>query len=268
MALGKSGTVDIHGGGKDLIFPHHENELSQSEAATGKPFIKYWLHNGFVNIDKEKMSKSLGNILNIRDVLKEYSTEAVRLFLLSSHYRSPIDYTRESLKESEAAVERVYRTLERLETDWPEVAGAAVDDKKIKERLQPVINAMDDDFNTAAALGRIFVESTRANTLMDSAAAPGVEEVLLEELSLIKAVIKEAGGFLGIFVSDPAEYFNEIKSNAGVPAEEIDGLIKERLEARGRKDFKRADEIRDDLKARGIALEDGPQGTTWSVISK
>jgi cysteinyl-tRNA synthetase len=256
-------TIDIHGGGKDLIFPHHENEIAQSEAATGKTFIRYWLHNGFVNIDREKMSKSLGNILNIRDVLKCYTSEAVRLFLLSSHYRSPIDYSRDSLKESEAAVERLYRTLLRMEDDWPDITGAAVDEELKKERMRPLIDAMDDDFNTAAAIGHIFEEAGRANRLMDGAGSTGATEELTGELPLIRSVIKEAAGFLGIFHRNPQEYFDDIKGRVAVPVEEIERLIKERNEARERKDFKRADEIRDGLKEKGIILEDTPKGTVW-----
>jgi cysteinyl-tRNA synthetase len=256
-------TIDIHGGGKDLIFPHHENELAQSEAATGKEFIRYWLHNGFVNIDREKMSKSLGNILNIRDVLKAYTNEAVRLFLLSSHYRSPIDYTRDSLKEAEAAVERFYRTIKRMEDDWPDVTVAEVDEGRKRELMEPVIDAMDDDFNTAAAIGRIFEETNRANRLMDEAGATGAKDKLKEELPPVMAVFKEAGRFLGIFHRTPREYFDDVRGRVGVPAEEIERLIFERDEARKSKDFKRADAIRDGLKKRGIILEDTPKGTVW-----
>ncbi len=254
-------TLDIHGGGKDLIFPHHENEIAQSEASTGKEFVRYWLHNGFVNIDKEKMSKSLGNILNIRDVLKEFSREAVRLFLLSNHYRSPIDYSRESLTEATAALERFYRTLKRMEDDY--TLSSEVEDAALKERLAPILDAMNDDFNTAIAIGRVFEEVGEANRLMDSAKKNGTK--LTTELSLIRALFKEASGFLGIFDRSAAEFFDEVKEGAGVDAEVIEGLIVERKKARDDKDFKRADEIRDELKAKGIILEDTAKGTTWTV---
>ncbi|MEE9542247.1 MAG: cysteine--tRNA ligase [Thermodesulfobacteriota bacterium] len=254
-------TLDIHGGGKDLIFPHHENEIAQSEASTGKEFVRYWLHNGFVNIDKEKMSKSLGNILNIRDVLKEFSREAVRLFLLSNHYRSPIDYSRESLTEATAALERFYRTLKRMEDDY--TLSSEVEDAALKERLAPILDAMNDDFNTAIAIGRVFEEVGEANRLMDSAKKNGTE--LVTELSLIRALFKEASGFLGIFDRSAAEFFDEVKEGAGVDAEVIEGLIVERKKARDDKDFKRADEIRDELKAKGIILEDTAKGTSWTV---
>ena len=254
-------TLDIHGGGKDLIFPHHENEIAQSEASTGKEFVRYWLHNGFVNIDKEKMSKSLGNILNIRDVLKEYSREAIRLFLLSSHYRSPIDYSRESLVEATSALERFYRTLKRMEDDY--TLSTEVDETALKERLAPVLDAMNDDFNTAIAIGRIFEEVNEANRLMDSDKEKGGEVVT--ELSLIRAVFKEVSGFLGIFSRSGAEFFDEAKLSADVDAKLVEGLIAERNKARDDKDFKRADEIRDELKAKGIILEDTAKGTSWTV---
>jgi cysteinyl-tRNA synthetase len=256
-------TIDIHGGGKDLIFPHHENEIAQSEAATGKPFIRYWLHNGFVNIDREKMSKSLGNILNIKDVLNRNTNEAVRLFLLSSHYRSPIDYTVDSIKAAETAVEKVYRTVKRIESDWPDIMCAAVDEERKKRRIQPIIDAMDDDFNTAAAIGRIFEETGKANGLMDEAAATGKTEALNEKLPVIMAVFKEAGRFLGIFHRTPGQYFDDVRSRVGVPKEEIERLIGQREEARKGKDFKRADAIRAELKEKGIILEDTPKGTVW-----
>ena len=250
----------MHGGGKDLIFPHHENEIAQSEAATSiAPFARYWLHNGFVNIEKEKMSKSVGNILNIRDALKASTSEALRLFLLSSHYRSPIDYTRDSLKEAEAAVERAYKTLERIEFALGKAAHAGPGAEAIKERMNPLIEAMDDDFNTAGAVGGIFKEITLANRIMDS----GSGEV--EELAMVRGVIQEASRFLGIFAKNPADYFAEIKGRSSVPAEEIERLIVERAVARKRKDFPRADAIRKELLAKGIILEDTPGGTVWTV---
>ncbi len=258
-------TVDIHGGGKDLIFPHHENEIAQSESATGKtPYVKYWLHNGFVNIEKEKMSKSLGNILNIRDVVTDHTREAVRLFLLSSHYRSPIDYSEDSLKEAEAAVERFYKTIQRINTEWPETKGVDVCVQCNEGRFTEILNAMDDDFNTAEVIGNIFKEVGRANRLMDEAKASGKHEGLID-LSYILSMFHEASEFLGIFGRTPEEYFSDKNSRSSVPAQEIEKLIAERNEARKKKDFKRADEIRQGLLEKGIVLEDGANGTTWSV---
>ncbi|MFQ5465823.1 MAG: cysteine--tRNA ligase [Thermodesulfobacteriota bacterium] len=256
-------TIDIHGGGKDLIFPHHENEIAQSEAATSQvPFVRYWLHNGFVNIEKEKMSKSVGNILNIRDALAGHTGEAVRLFLLSSHYRSPIDYSADSLREAEAAVERVYKTLGRLSAEAQLQEATAEDVEKI---LRPFHEAMDDDFNTAEAIGALFKEVTRANRLLDGAKGGGLDDDATRELAAIAAAFREAGGILGVFAREPEDYFAEVKGRVSVPADEIERLIAERNEARKRKDFARADEIRAGLLDKGIVLEDAAGGTTWSV---
>ncbi len=258
-------TIDIHGGGKDLIFPHHENEIAQSEAATGKtPYVKYWLHNGFVNIEREKMSKSLGNILNIRDVLKDHTSEAVRLFLLSSHYRSPIDYSKDSLKDSEAAMERFYKTVQRIGAEYPDALKIEFCVPCIEDRFQPIFEAMNDDFNTAEVIGMIFKEVNKANRIMDEAKASGKPSGLVD-LSCTIFVFKEAGKFLGLFTRTPEEYFSEKNSRALLPPEEIERLIKERNDARKNKDFKKADEIRDGLLQKGIVLEDSPKGTTWSV---
>ncbi len=276
-------TIDIHGGGKDLIFPHHENEIAQSESATGKaPYVKYWLHNGFVNIEKEKMSKSLGNILNIRDVLTDYTAEALRLFLLSSHYRSPIDYSRESLKDSEAAVERFYKTLQRIEDECPEAMTVEYCIRCNPDRFTSIIEAMDDDFNTAQVIGSVFKEVNRANRILDENRAKGKTEFL--DLSYIVSLFREAGSFLGIFVKKPADYFRERASRkvslrgtmtttvtmTGTLTtmsreEDIEQLIKKREEARKSRDFKLADEIRDDLLKKGIVLEDTAKGTVWGV---
>ena len=256
-------TIDIHGGGKDLIFPHHENEIAQSEAATGRtPFVRYWLHNGFVNIEKEKMSKSLGNILNIRDALAGHTGEAVRLFLISSHYRSPIDYSADSLREAEAAVERVYKTLGRISSESPASVAAAEDVERI---LRPFHEAMDDDFNTAEATGALFKEVTRANRLLDGAKDGGLTDDAARELAAIAAAFREAGAILGVFARDPEDYFAEVKGRVSVPADEIERLIAERNEARKKRDFARADGIRAELLEKGIVLEDTPEGTVWTV---
>ena len=257
-------TIDIHGGGKDLIFPHHENEIAQSEAATGKPFVRYWLHNGFVNIDKEKMSKSIGNILSIGDALAEHSGEVIRLFLLSSHYRSPIDYTEDSLTEAGAALERFYRTLKRIDE-----AGVSeeADVKRVEEKMISIEQAMDDDFNTAQAIGTVFEEVNEANRILDSAGAggEGLSENALAELAALREVFKRTGEILGVFDKSAAEFFDEIKSSATVDPAEIERLIAERNRARADKEFALADKIRDDLKAKGIVLEDTAKGTEWTV---
>ncbi len=262
-------TIDIHGGGKDLIFPHHENEIAQSESATGlKPFVRYWLHNGFVNIDKVKMSKSLGNILNIHDALETNTGEAIRFFLLSNHYRSPVDYSAESLKEAGAAIERFYKTVERIHLEGqvaPESSPAA---EALQKKMTPIVEAMDDDFNTAGVIGLLFKEITRANRILDEARDAGVEGLSADnrdELGVILALFREAGGFLGLFTTEAESYLNQRKASPPVKAEEIERLIEERKKARQNKDFKKADEIRMGLLERGIELEDNRDGTRWSL---
>ncbi len=257
-------TIDIHGGGKDLIFPHHENEIAQSEALTDKPFARYWLHNGFVNIEKEKMSKSLGNILTIRDALKLHTPESIRLFVLSSHYRSPVEYSHSTLKEAEAKAERFYRTLLRIKEEFPQALEAKLPEERLAERLKPFLDAMDDDFNTAHTIGLMFEEVSRANKLMDSAAGRTPEETK-KELSAIVSVFGELSRILGVFERSPEAYFSNLKSHAPIPVEEINALIKEREGARKRRDYARADAIRDELKEKGIILEDTPEGTRWFV---
>ena len=254
-------TIDIHGGGRDLIFPHHENEIAQSEAYTGKTlFARYWLHNGFVNIEKEKMSKSLGNILNIRDALIKHTPEAVRLFLLSSHYRSPIDYTQESLKDAENAAERLYKTIERIHKECPE---ATLYPSGRKEQwFAPVIEAMDDDFNTAMVIGLLFKEANRANRLLDEGRQDNAQA-----LSVILSLVKEASGFLGVFDKTPEDYYKLRRAVIvlKISPDEIERLISERNEARKMKEFKKADEIRKGLLEQGVVLEDTAKGTTWST---
>ncbi len=255
-------TIDIHGGGKDLVFPHHENEIAQSEAATGKPFARNWIHNGFVNIEKEKMSKSLGNILNISEALEENSAESIRLFLLSSQYRSPIDYTSETLKENEAKAERFYRTIKRIEE-----AGASIDNfdtESYEKKLVHFKAAMDDDFNTAAAIGKVFEEIAEANRSLDKAAKKGTE-IPLEELGATARFFSEISAILGIFAKTPAQYFADVKERASIDSAEIDELVKARLVARAAKDFAKADEIRDQLTEKNIILEDRNGETFWTV---
>jgi len=258
-------TLDIHGGGKDLIFPHHENEIAQSEATTGKPFVRYWLHNGFVNIEKEKMSKSLGNILTIRDALKNYSAEAIRLFLLSSHYRSPIDYSQDALRDATAELDRFYATLERMEGYRGQIEGDFKTDieketyEKVSSLLTNFESAMDDDFNTALAIGNVFEIVRALNKLMD---IKGASHIILDA----KKSFKDMGSVLGVFNKTPEEYFREKRCRIHIPPEdEIERLIRERDKARRRKDFKRADAIRDELEKEGITLEDTPRGTIWRV---
>ncbi|MCZ6527126.1 MAG: cysteine--tRNA ligase [Candidatus Dadabacteria bacterium] len=260
--LGES--FDIHGGGKDLIFPHHENEIAQSEAATGKPFAKYWIHNGLIQINREKMSKSIGNILNVREAVSMWSNEAIRLFFLSHQYLNPADFSDTTMNEAEAALERLYITLKRANDLRKDGDG---EDKQLAKSVQTFkerwVKTMCDDFNTADALGSLF-ELTRAiNRSLDSVGWTPTLQSALEE-------INHFGSTLGILEYEPEEYLQGHKlekSSSDITEEEIEELIKERNSARDEKNWKRADEIRDDLSNRGILLEDKAEDTIWRVKS-
>ena len=258
--LGES--FDIHGGGKDLIFPHHENEIAQSEAATGKPFAKYWIHNGLIQINREKMSKSIGNILNVREAVSMWSNEAIRLFFLSHQYLNPADFSDTTMNEAEAALERLYITLKRANDLRKDGEG---EDKQLANSVQTFkerwVKTMCDDFNTADALGSLF-ELTRAiNRSLDSIGWTPTLQSALEE-------INHFGSTLGVLEYEPEEYLQGHKlekSSSDITEEEIEELIKERNSARDKKNWKRADEIRDDLSNRGILLEDKAEDTIWRV---
>ena len=246
-------TFDIHGGGKDLIFPHHENEIAQSEAASGRPYVKYWLHNGFVNINHEKMSKSLNNFLTIRDVLRHHHPETVRMFLLSSHYRSPIDFTPEAMAEASAKLTRVYTLLRRLAGRSP----AAADEIDRNPFWRRFTEEMDDDFNTAAGIGTLFEAVRATNQLLDDPdAANG-------EIAANHGAILRMGTVLGIATLDAEAYF---KSQAkDVDPARVEDLIARRAAARQARDWAEADRLRDLLSAMGVAIEDRPEGTVWRV---
>jgi cysteinyl-tRNA synthetase len=259
--LGKS--FDIHGGGKDLIFPHHENEIAQSEAVFGCQFVKYWIHNGFVDINNEKMSKSLGNFTMIKEVLADYSPEVIRLFLLSKHYRSPIDYNEDSMREISLGLDRIYAFLERLEG-----TNMVLETKGPGELWDGFAEAMNDDFNSAKALGLVFEAVKKGNKLLDRT-QNSPEPAGCEALAQVHADILSISGILGIFQVDPTTYFRTKKDKGVVdmaidPAM-VDDLIEQRMLARREKNFARADEIRDQLQEMKIVLEDGPGGTTWKV---
>ncbi|BDV44834.1 cysteine--tRNA ligase [Geotalea uraniireducens] len=262
-------TFDIHGGGKDLIFPHHENEIAQSEAANGKPFVKYWLHNGFVNINAEKMSKSLGNFFTIKEVLDKYDREVLRFFLLSAHYRSPIDFSDQNLTEAEAGLERIYKAIGAVEAALAGGGGGgdSAGARELAEKAAglPVrfAEAMDDDFNTAQALGHVFELVRAVNRVLAETAVS--RDILLA----VQESIRGAGAVLGLFTSSPDEFTARLKSRKAadlpVAVEEIERLIEERKAARAAKDYRRGDEIRDQLLALNIVLLDSPQGTSWKV---
>jgi cysteinyl-tRNA synthetase len=272
-------SFDIHGGGKDLIFPHHENEIAQSEAAFGKTFVKYWVHNGFVNINHEKMSKSLGNFLMIKDIVKEYHPEAVRLFLLSHHYRSPVDFTDLAIKNVAAGLDKIYALLERAEKYLGSLPAANSDyNKEIippnKDFWELFCNAMNDDFNTALGIGVLFDAVRNINKRLDkkgqidksdiSGQSDGTQarQIIYNEcLNIIKM-----GSILGLLAESPGIYFQQKKEKV-IGADVIEALIQDRKEARKLKDFKKADEIRDRLKEMNIEIEDRPEGTVWKVLS-
>jgi cysteinyl-tRNA synthetase len=231
---------DIHGGGQDLQFPHHENEIAQSEGASGKLFVNYWMHNGFVRVDDEKMSKSLGNFFTVRDILGKFDPEVVRFFIVRAQYRSPINYTDQNLEDARQALTRLYTALKGTkpgsgEPDWEEAHGT-----RFRE-------AMDDDFNTPEAVAVLFDLANEANR--GSTAA--------------QKQLRSLGGMLGLLGRDSDEFLKSAPGQTGLGDAEIEKLIEERKQARAAKNFARADEIRKELLEKGIVLEDGAGRTTW-----
>ena len=263
------GIFDIHGGGRDLLFPHHENERAQSKAATGSEFARYWVHNGFLTVESEKMSKSLGNFIFIKDALKDYHPEVLRFFLLSKHYRSPLDFSKKDVLDFQIGLVKIYRTLERLE----ELIGPYEDDyfnefsdlikgDQDNEFLARFVGFMDDDLNTAGAIGVIFEKIKELNRIMDdtgSSPDTHVRDQLIEERqNLIKAA-----AVLGVLKNDPSAFLSEMERPSDIDESVVEDLIDQRTEARAQKDWARADEIRDQLQEMGIILEDGAGGTKW-----
>ena len=264
-------TFDIHGGGADLTFPHHENEIAQSEAYTGKPFAKYWVHNGFITVDKEKMSKSLGNFFTIKDILSKFDAEVVRFFLLSTHYRSPIEFSYEQLREAEISIDRYYTTSLRIrdfmgQDQSKEKAGA---DEKVFEEfvskfLDRVKEAMDDDFNTAMAIGHIFEFLRGLNKYMDGKPS-GAKAVALVKKG--DELFKEVGSILNIFSRTPEEWNQALMRYKclDISEEVISVKVQERQKAREDKNWAAADAIRKELDEKGVVLEDKKEGTVWKV---
>jgi len=258
---------DIHGGGRDLIFPHHENERAQAMAANGVDFANYWVHNGFLTVEEEKMSKSLGNFITIRDALSLYHPQELRLFLLSKHYRSPLDFSRSAMLETRSGLVRIYRTLQRLEEiigpfkhDTNTAFLSDVSDNDFKNRF---IDVMDDDLNTAAGLGLLFDKVRDINRLIDS---PAQKTDITSQLVRARKDFLDCSRALGLFEGEPSHFFhNIIKTFPEVATEEIEKIIKERQKARKAKDWASADVIREELSRKGIILEDGPKGTSWRL---
>ncbi|HRF87816.1 MAG TPA: cysteine--tRNA ligase [Pseudomonadales bacterium] len=247
--LGES--FDIHGGGPDLPFPHHENEIAQSEAATGKHYANYWMHAGAVRVNNEKMSKSLGNFFTIREILNQYHPEVVRYLLLASHYRSAINYSEENLQTARGALERFYTALRGL-SDVPVLPLAQLN--ATHPTVARFIAEMDDDFGTPEAIAALFELARQLNTVR----ATGDVQQTIE----LATILKSLGAVLGILQAD-ADVFLQAGSSDGLSAENIERLIAERVQAKKDKQFARADQIRDELKAQGIILEDARSGTTW-----
>lgn len=248
-------TIDIHAGGSDLKFPHHENEIAQSEALTGEPFARYWLHSAFVNVNNEKMSKSLNNFFTAREILERYDADVIRFLMLSAHYRQQLNFSEDLLESAKASVERIYNAIGNLENLIDEVSREEMNEEEkaylesLNKYKEKYIEKMDDDFNTADAITAIFdlIKDTNTNITIDSS-----KELAQKALELIR----ELGAPLGMFQ----------KSTKGNLAEEIEALIAKRQQARKDRDFALADKIRDELKDRGIILEDTPQGVRWKMI--
>jgi cysteinyl-tRNA synthetase len=263
-------TFDIHGGGRDLLFPHHENERAQSMCANEGEFARYWVHNGFVTVESEKMSKSLGNFLTIRDALEIYHPEVLRLFLLSKQYRSPLDFSKKDVEGLQTGLVRIYRTLQRLNdllgSDDLEKVPPQSGTPDPDEFFEKFTEMMDDDLNTAGALGLIFEKVREMNRLMDPENGKLISQDTLNRLKEDRSQLLRAGVILGLFHENPIDFFEQLAGpSTTVNSGEIDALVEKRTQARTAKDWAASDAIRDQLKEMGVILEDGPQGTTWRL---
>ena len=266
--------LDIHGGGQDLAFPHHENEIAQSEAATGKEFARFWVHNGFVQINSEKMSKSLGNFFTIRDILAKFLPETLRYFLLSMHYRSPLDFSFDGLEEAEKGVRRIYTALLQAREA---AAGTKWSKSPLPQELltelagyeQGFADALEDDLNTAGALGHLFGLVRLAGRILEDKTLRKAEAGR-DALKRILSAVAAWSGVLGVFGREPAELLAELKAcraaRKGIDAAVVEALLQKRLEARAAKDFAASDAIRDELAALHVEVKDTPQGQVWDVL--
>jgi cysteinyl-tRNA synthetase len=264
-------TFDIHGGGKDLIFPHHENEIAQSCGVSGKLPVRTWIHNGFVNIDKEKMSKSLGNFFTLRDIYKRHHPEVLRLFLISSHYRSPIDFSEKNLEDAEKVLTRLYESIASAEEALIK-NGRFNDLASLKDKIdnheltQKFKQAMDDDFNTAVAVALLNESLRNINRLIAESSSNGDG---LGSIAVELGALKSAGEVLGLFSRTPDQFEKEIfalkSEEKGLDTEKVERLIADRTNARTTKDWAMADQCRDELTQMGVVLEDTPDGTLWKI---
>ena len=257
-------TFDLHGGGKDLIFPHHENEIAQSEGASGQPLARYWLHNGFVTLDAEKMSKSLGNVKTIRDLLVHWDGEGLRAFLLSTHYRHPINFTESAVADADRRVEYFYETQAKAEAFLAQKKFApAAAPLPLDSALDAFREAMDDDLNTADALARLERVHVQLNARIDGKARP-------DEVAQLLVTARTLARVLGLAVRPPQQAIQERRALAarrkGIDCAWVSERIEARLQARKGKDFAQADAIRGELAARGVELRDAPAGTDWRVL--
>ncbi|WP_020409388.1 cysteine--tRNA ligase [Hahella ganghwensis] len=247
-------SFDIHGGGPDLKFPHHENEIAQSEAATGCQYVNYWMHAGAVRVDKEKMSKSLGNFFTIREILEEYPAEVVRYFIASSHYRSSIDYSKDALVEAQSSLERLYTAIRGVESS----SDSVLDSSELQDYVVRFNDAMDDDFNTAGAVSVLFELAKAVNLAKRSDS----EAERLKAAGLARGLV-ELGNVLGVLQDRPDDFLQGGESEGEISAAEIEQMIALRYQARQNKDWAESDRIRDELKVKGIVLNDSREGTTW-----
>lgn len=248
-------TIDIHAGGQDLAFPHHENEIAQSEARSGKTFSNYWVHNGYININNEKMSKSKGNFFTVRDISKQYDLEIVRFFMLSAHYRNPVNFSDEMLNQAKAGLERLYNAKEKLEFTISNLSESSIKDEEkeligeLESYKTKFINAMEDDLNTADAVSAIFELSKFINTNVNETSSLEFANMCLDKFNELTGVLNIVN-----------------KKNDDILDKDIEELIQKRADAKKNKDFKLADEIRQELLDKGIVLEDTRQGTKWKRV--
>ncbi|WP_092221546.1 cysteine--tRNA ligase [Desulforhopalus singaporensis] len=268
-------TFDIHGGGQDLIFPHHENEIAQSEGANGKKFVNMWIHHGFVTIRDEKMSKSLGNFLTIRDILNNYHPEILRFFIFSTHYRNPLDFSESAMQDATSGLERLYECVAAIdelnEQDTTDHSPSILTDKdgaklgQLESRFQ---QAMDNDFNTAQAQGVFFDTVKTLNRIRRQlGVSPSSSDIATLKKSV--ATLRNLAGIMGLLTEDAKTFLakrkQEMVAACDIDVETIESLINERIQCRKEKNWARSDEIRDELLAKNIELKDGPDGTTWVV---